>query len=117
MRTGEAIDALNALVQSLLHHAKDKDAAAKKAAARAKALEATVAGARAEAYAAPLEASQRAVIRDLTARCNQLAHEKAGLRAERDRLAERLQQLRRGTGTRVLASGMCADGWERDWSS
>lgn len=97
-RTGEAIDALNALVQGLVQHAKEKDVSLRKAMARTKALEASLMGARTQAYAAPLEASQRAVIRDLTARCNQLAHEKAAMRADRDRLQERLSQLRASLG-------------------
>ena len=109
-RTGEAIDALNGLVQSLIHHAKDKDASLKKAVARGKALEGSLMAAKTESYAAPLEASQRAVIRDLTARCNQLAHDKAELRSERDRLAERLERLRGSLGAGGKASAIAREG-------
>ena len=97
--TGQCIDALNVLMSGMLEALKDRDMAARQAQSRAKALEAKISSTRAEAYAAPLEASQRAVIRDLTARCNQLAHEKSQLRAARDRCQDRLEQLRNALGS------------------
>ncbi|CAG9460472.1 unnamed protein product [Pedinophyceae sp. YPF-701] len=105
--TAKACEDLAILTQELVQGLQEKDSSFRRALSRIKALEAALMSARIETHASPLESSQRSVIRDLTARCNQLAHEKAEARRERDRLAQRLKELRfsLGTGTAQDAQG------------
>lgn len=86
-------------MSTLVQQVKDKDVSLKKSIAKIKSLEAGVLAAKGEQASAPLEVSQRAVIRDLTARCNQLAHEKAELKAERERYRQQLATLRASLGS------------------
>lgn len=102
------IERLNTAVSCLVSLLKEKDTAVKKSIAKIKALEASVTAVKAEAFGAPIEASQRAVIRDLTQRCNQLAHEKAELKAEAEVLRKQLSTLRGSLGSHRSAGAHVA---------
>jgi hypothetical protein len=71
-------------------HVQEKGEAVKKLAAAAKAAESRLCEERSAAVAQPLECSQRAVIRDLSAKLTVLSRDNAHLRGEHDRALVKL---------------------------
>eukprot|EP00891_Asterochloris_glomerata_P000304 jgi/Astpho2/304/Aster-02189 len=86
-------------VQALVEKLKERDASNKRLRAAAKAAEGKAARDKAAAAAQPLEASQRAVIRDLSLKVATLTRANNSLRDERTRAQERLRTLRVALGS------------------
>ncbi|KAL0020086.1 hypothetical protein WJX79_009298 [Trebouxia sp. C0005] len=90
------------VVQQLMVKLKDRDASVKRLRAVAKSTAEKASKEKAVAAAQPLEASQRAVIRDLSLRVANLTRTNNQLKEERERAQERLRTLRASLGSSQL---------------
>ena len=86
-------------VQQLVKEYRRKNTELKKANAAAKEAQSRLSAIIEEQKTSPLDLSQRAVIRDLTLRCNDLTHDRSKWKKEAQRLMERLRALRSTLGS------------------
>jgi len=86
-------------VEQLVKEYRRKNTELKKANAAAKEAQSRLSAIIEEQKTSPLDLSQRAVIRDLTLRCNDLTHDRSKWKKEAQRLMERLRALRSTLGS------------------
>ncbi|KAK9806533.1 hypothetical protein WJX73_008172 [Symbiochloris irregularis] len=90
---------ISQVMQQLVADVKDKDSALQRALNAVRVAENRLEQSRQQPTLQPLEASQQAVIRDLSTQVAQLSRTTQSLKAERDHLQERLRTLRASLGS------------------